>query len=315
MKTNIEIRFDASDLPGGADAILGPSGCGKDVVEIQEYTIVDAHTIKVDVTLDEKDPRVHKVLGLLADFGAEPWITRSDVYTEDELQSAPLLVFSRTGPSASAGPEYGTTYDTSQACPKCGTGIRQTSDLIIDREDLKEIAKFRVAGTTDGDRLVHDVDVERLLAAGVTGALFWPVYAKSKAGDLEELRHQQVFTEHVMPPMSPKSFLDRTNACPDCGRGWCTHVRNEPVRFVYRREDLANIQDFNVTLEWFGEPPYYFEPLGRMIQGPGHPWVLVTPKVMNLLRGKTKKEQKYQGCRFTPVWVEDDTHDKPYVLT
>jgi hypothetical protein len=36
---------------------------------------------------------------------------------------------------------------------------------------------------------------------------------------------------------------------------------------------------------------------------------------MNLLRGKTKKEQNYQGCGFFPVWVEDDSHDKPYLMT
>ena len=52
-----------------------------------------------------------------------------------------------------------------------------------------------------------------------------------------------------------------------------------------------------------------------MVQGPRHPSVLVTPKVMSLLRGKTKKERKHQGCEFVPVWIEDDTHDKPYVLT
>lgn len=52
-----------------------------------------------------------------------------------------------------------------------------------------------------------------------------------------------------------------------------------------------------------------------MVQGPRHPSVLVTPKVMSLLRGKTKKERKHQGCEFVPVWIEDDTHDKPYLLT
>jgi len=314
MKTMMDIEFHAARLPGREAAILGPSGCGNDVVEIQDLTI-DVPSILVKITLEETDPRVSKVLTLLDQYGEERWVSRWDVYTEDELQSAPLLILGLTGATASGGQEYGTTYDTSPACPKCGTGTRQTSALNIDRSDLNEIAKFRVAGTTDGERLVLDVDVERLLAAGVTGALFWPVYAKSKGGDLEELRHQQLFIEHVMPPMSLKSSLNRTKACPDCGRGWYTHMMNEPIRFVYRGEDLANIQDFNLTSEWFGEPPHFCEPLNAVVQGPRHPWVLVTPKVMNLLRGKTKKEQKYQGCGFAPIWIEDDSHDKPYLMT
>jgi hypothetical protein len=89
----------------------------------------------------------------------------------------------------------------------------------------------------------------------------------------------------------------------------------DPSRFVYRREDLANIQDVNLTWEWFGEPPSYSEGLGFMVGRWPLPCVLVTPKVMNLLRAKTKKEAKYQGCAFTPIWIEDEKHALPYVQT
>lgn len=311
MKTNLEIDFDAADLPGGANAILGPSHCGQDVVKIHEYTIVDAHSIKVNVTLDENDPRVAEVVALLDKYGVQRWVARYDVYTEDELQAASLLMLV---PWGHVRVLMFTNYDESQACPRCRTGMRQTSALeMIYRADLKKIEKLRVAGAIGGPVLVHDVDVERLLAAGVTGALFWPIYADTEAGKLEELRRQQIFPQHVMPPMSPKTLLDRSQVCPDCGRGWYRSVRNEPARLAYRREDLANIQDFNLTWEWFGAPPIP-HPDG-LTGGPPIPLMLVTPKVMNLLRGKTKKEQKYQGCEFVPIWIEDDTHDKRYVLT
>ena len=310
MKTNLQIDFDAADLPGGADAILGPSQCGQDVVKIHEYTIVDTHNIKVAITLEETDPRVAKVLALLNEYGEKHWVDRWDVYTEDELQRAPLL---RVGLWWDPCVLAVTTYDESNACPTCKTGTRQTSALHTAHSEIKGVEKLRVAKTTERDVLVHDVDVERLLAAGVTGALFWPVYARDKAGNLEETRRQQAFIEHVMPPMSPKTLLDRSQVCPDCGRGWYTHIMHEPLRFVYRREDLTNIQDFNLTWEWFGEPPVVNE--HGLGSGAHSPAVLVTPKVMNLLRGKTKKEQKYQGCGFAPIWIEDDTHDKPYVLT
>ena len=225
MKTNIEIDFDASNLPGGAEAILGPSQCGPDVVKLNKYTWYERPIVKAKITLDEKDPRVAQVFALLDQYGEERWVDREDIYTEDEMQAAPLLIL---------GPWQGDTvlgcakYDDSKACPKCGTGVRQTSPLDMFRKDLKRLEKFRIAATHQNDILVHDVDVERLLAAGITGALFWPVYADDKAGHVEELRRQQLFIEHVMPPMSPTSLLNRKQVCPDCQRGWYTSVMDYP---------------------------------------------------------------------------------------
>ncbi len=138
----------------------------------------------------------------------------------------------------------------------------------------------------------------------VTGTLLWPIHAKTKNGTQIDVRRQQVFAEHVMPPMAPSSLIDRTVVCPQCGRGCFRHLTMEPRRLVYRGQDLANIQDVNVTWEWFGDCADSPEEVlgGRW----PHPRVLITPKVMNLLRGKTKKEQKYQGCDFVPIWIDDE---------
>ncbi len=98
-----------------------------------------------------------------------------------------------------------------------------------------------------------------------------------------------------------------------CHRGGMTTMLNEPARFVYRRRDLDRIQDFNVTWEWMGQIADFTGDVSNAFFAA--PQMLVTPKVMNLLRGKTKKEQKSQGCDFIPIWIEDDTHDKPYLMT
>lgn len=37
MQTIVEIQFDAYDIPGGSDAILGPTHCEKDVVKVAHY--------------------------------------------------------------------------------------------------------------------------------------------------------------------------------------------------------------------------------------------------------------------------------------
>jgi hypothetical protein len=300
MRTNVEIAFDASDLPGGADTILGPCRCGRDVVKVREFTITDVHNIKVNITLDEKDPRVPKVLALLAEHGEDRWVYRRDIYTEEELQAAPLIVVCPWGGvQAAAGSQYGTTYDMSQACPKCGTGARQTSPLIIDTEDLRTIEKLRIAATYDEDLLVHDADAERLLAANVTGLLLWTAYAKRKNGRLDELRRQQMFAEHVMPPMAPSSSLTRTGECTTCHRGGLAPVFGQTVRFIYRPQDLVDIQDVNRTWEGIGDFREFTGDITKALWP--NPFFLITPKVMNLLRG-TKKDQ---GVDFVPIWIEN----------
>lgn len=84
--------------------------------------------------------------------------------------------------------------------------------------------------------------------------------------------------------------------------GYAT-VFQQPGRLFYRAEDLADAKDFNGSREWFGD---YFKESETQRELWPHPLILVTPKVMNLLRGKTKKDQKYQGCDFIPIWIEGE---------
>jgi hypothetical protein len=302
MKTVTTIGFDACDIPGGEEAILGPFQCGPDVAKVNKFRLGSINHIKVEITLDERDERIPKIIQLLAEHREEPWIYRRDIHAEDDLQAARLLQLSGWWESsAPGGLKFGTTYDRSQACPTCGTGVRQTSPLVIGGDDLRTVDKHRVAGSHDNDLLVRDTDVEKLVAANVTGALFWPASFKAKSGEVTELRWQQAIIESVMPPMAASSSLDRKGVCPRCHRGGYTAVFRQPDRLFYRLEDLANAKDFNLSWEWFGD----FRKEGEMQRELWpQPLILVTPKVMNLLRGKTKKEQKYQGCDFIPIWVE-----------
>ena len=305
MKTVVLITFYADDIPGGADAILGPTHCGPDVAEVKKFGdgVECKVTVLVNLTLDEGDERVAKVRALLAQYGEKEFSNRRDVYTEEELQTAPLLQLIGTHDNlVGTGPHYGTTYDWSNACKQCGVGVRQTSPLVIDADDERLIAKWRVSIPMHGELLVHDVDGEKFVNAKFTGFNLWPIYSLRKDGTKVELRHEQVFVENVLPPMAPASSLDRKDVCPVCQRGRFHFVFEQPERIVYRQEDLKNIQDFNVTWECFGNPAKTPE---EVFKGNwSDPLLLVTPKVMNFFRGKTKKEKKYQGCSFTPIWIE-----------
>jgi hypothetical protein len=308
MKTNVHIWFAGHLIPGGVDAILGPTECGPDIAEIKKYKYgKDGIGISVDLTLEDGDNRIAKVLALLAPYKKFHSVDRSDEYTEEDLQSARLL---RLGgwieATAFGNPDYGTTYDMSNACLACGTGGRQTSPLIVSDTDMRKVDKHLVAVTTYDDLLIRDTDVERLLAANVTGALFWPVSMKrKKTGEVTELRWQQAVIDNVLPPMASSSFLERKDVCTSCRRGGFTPISFQPRRFVYRAEDLTNIKDFNLTWESLGHYTPTKEEIQRGFRR-SHPQILVTPKVMNLLRGKTKKEKKYEGCSFTPVWIEGE---------
>lgn len=309
MKTIVSIRFYADDIPGGAEAILGPAQCGPDVTEIMKFGdgVECTVTVKVNLTLDEGDERIAKVRALLAQYGEQEFSNRKDIYTEEDLQNAPLLELTGTWDCDNvvvAGPHNGTTYDLSNACKQCGMGACQTSGVIIRAEDERRIEKPRVAFTHHGDVFVHDVDGEKLVNAKFTGFNLWPIQSVQKNGTKVELRREQVLIESVMPPMAPTAMLDRRYVCPVCKRGGFNSLLNDPTRFVYRAEDLRNIQDFNLTWECFGSSAS--TPEEAFSGNWPIPDILVTPRVMNFFRGKTKKEKKYQGCDFTPVWIEGE---------
>jgi hypothetical protein len=308
MKTIVLLSFRAHRVSGGTDTILGAAQCGPDVAKMEEYKYGGGKVgIDVNITLDEGDERIAKLLALFAQHGEGELVRREDIYTEEDLQNAPLLELGARGYDnvVIAGPHNGTTYDISNACKQCGTGVRQTSGVIIRGEDERLIEKTRVAFTFHGDFLVQDVDGEKLAKANLTGLNLWRVYSSRKNGPSVELRREQIFAENVLPPMAPSSLLDRQEVCPVCHRGRFNFVFREPPRIVYRKEDLNNIQDVNLSWEWFGS--FAKTPEEALGGNWPHPLLLVTPRVMNFFRGKTKKEKKYEGVSFTPIWIEGET--------
>jgi hypothetical protein len=299
MKTYASFMFSTYDIPGGPASILDPSGCKKDVAKVDSGGLVY-------LNLEEHDERVAKVGALLQAAGKDPlpggyW----DEYTEEELQAAPLLwIYFWRKDLVVTGPGYGVKYDVAQACPTCHTGVRQASPLVVDGSFSPLWQKYRVKGTDEADLLVRDTDVETLIAAKVTGVNFWPIKAQYKSGAIGEVRWQQALIENVLPPMAPSTQLVEEGKCPTCSRGRKSEsTTTRTRRFTYRREDLKNICDFNLSWEWFG--PFWNYNGETDLRRP-LPWIFITPKVMNIIRGKTKKEQNYQGCAFVPIWIEEE---------
>jgi hypothetical protein len=156
MKTRVWITFRAEKVPGEAEAILVPTGCGSDVAKVSDYTVyADKRDITVDIKLDETDERVAKVFALLKHYGVEADTSTYIEHSNDDLQNARLLwMAADANVDVFAGLYYGTEYDLTNACPNCKTGAKQTSVLYIRNDDIKTIRKHRAMRCFDGEILV-----------------------------------------------------------------------------------------------------------------------------------------------------------------
>lgn len=283
MYTKFVVSFGAHRIPGGLEAILGPSGCSDVSVKIDEWDFQGIHKIDVDLELDDGDPRIPKLLETLQAYGEGDSYRRKDVYTEDDLQAARLLVMAaRQEVTVFGGQGFRETeYDMSNACDTCGTGVRQTSPLLIEASGVSKIKGFLAAATCYFDFFVKDKMVKRLDKAGVTGFTLQDVYSRRKNGETITLPRKQIVANHILPPMHPSASLERKKVCPMCQRGGFSFLGENPVRFVYRAQDVADIADINVTWEWFGETKRTSSSTGVRFS---YPRMLVTPKVMNIFR-------------------------------
>ena len=304
MRTEVRIRFDSKSIPGGAQAVLAPAGCGPDVATVENVPVL--RQVVVRVTLEARDPRLPVLLQLLKQHG-EDWLdVRWDHYTDEELDQAPLIVMShRTDHEVFGGPRMGTKYDMASACPTCGTGARQTSALMIDGEGLATLEGLRAASTYYSDILVDEALAEELEDSGATGLSFRSVYAVMEDKRQVKLRWRQMCAAHTLPPMSPRSTGverwapgdERGCACTSCGRCGFSSISNDPARLVYRAQDLSGAEDVNTTWEWFE----YWQFNGDVSEDKfAYPWFLVTPKVQRVFRaaGVTAFE-------WLPIRVED----------
>lgn len=280
MKTKVHFSFDADEIPGEAAAILSPSGCGSDVADVHDFTILNIRTVRVRIELDETDERVAKVFALLQQYGVEFDSYTTIEYSDEDRQNARLLW---VGPldyndEVYAGLSLGTEYDLTHACPNCQTGAKQISPLYVAHKDLAKIRKHRAIRTMDEGILVDGGLVKKLQDAKVTGISFGDVRARHENGKWSEVARYQILIENVLPPMHGDFNAEHDkHQCTVCRRGGRGGFPKKP----YRAADLVGICDFNLTWEWFGEfrTAEHRHGLHRST-----PFLFVTPKVMNIFR-------------------------------
>jgi hypothetical protein len=158
----------------------------------------------IKVVLPIEDPRVRFIGDLNREFSKKgrAFFTFWDIvrrYTRKELQAAELLLLLIRPTFEPEGEMYGTKYDESAACPRCGAGAPQLTDLHL---DVRRIPKNKdLAITIAGEIVVSARLVKALHKHGITGAEYRPV--RHKTGAVVEEWRQLVVTSKAVDIVLP----------------------------------------------------------------------------------------------------------------
>lgn len=182
-------------------------------------------------------------------FPKTSYITREARHFEPPELESPLVWLKATGkPRGLGGPSYGTAYDLSKGCPRCGTGSPQISPLFVRVRDAP--ARSNVWQTLDGELLVAS-DLSSALEVA-TGVDMRQALSHITSRPLPWF---QVIPLYELPPMAPTTVgvyqSDRAlmAPCPRCHRdGYFTRT-NYTIRYEL---DLASVPDVSHTSEHFG---------------------------------------------------------------
>ena len=191
--------------------------------------------------------RETKRLGLNSDHAI---IRRERVYAPEDRAAAELLLLTvRRAPKGMGGPTYGTRFDMSPACPRCGTGARQVSPLVLRPSDMNP--SRHLMETLDREILVSPAVREVIVSTPLTGVEMRQCV--SVRGE-HPLPWFQLITEFELPPADPASEIDRDRQCPACGRDGFFAGLGRPFELVYAAASIsmASIPDFSHTFERFG---------------------------------------------------------------
>jgi hypothetical protein len=141
---------------------------------------------KIEITAD--DPRFRDIGRLQRDimgrtddtFFFAGWAIHHR-YSARELEAAELFLLRIDAVFEPVGEECGTVYDDSQACPKCGAGWKQVSDLVL---DLRKAPKSKAIARTIADEVIVSQSLaEAIMDARITGVELRQVKHKARYED------------------------------------------------------------------------------------------------------------------------------------
>jgi len=138
------------------------------------------------------------------------------------------------------GPLYGTEYDYSNSCPKCGTGAQVIDSLILPKLKTKKEIFQNLDGTVIICKDLH----QKLLDNDINS--FYPIYdLKGKQQDFFALKSQNVLGQFD----KGTSSFEVEKQCQYCHRDGYFNIPNEPLKLVYSNWDSRLFQ-FEILSTW-----------------------------------------------------------------
>lgn len=224
-------------------------------------------------------------------------------YTDDELRSFPLLELCIDADPIGGdchSSVYGTVYDVSGACPRCGTGAVQTSPLMIPLKGLPKKGEICLGPHFEwlvGAKLRKGIEKAELTGLELRQALFY----RNK----EPLPWWQMVSAYEMPKISKASTnlgrdTDPGWGCPVCERDMHVNMKLEPLDIVYERRDVdpAKIPDVVHTWERWGRSVLHDDPVRHLHRGFAPPFTLVKPKFLDVVRKLKVRKVEFNPVRF-----------------
>jgi hypothetical protein len=236
----------------------------------------DVRKVKLPLP-DERLPRIHEINEELRKKGRSlfwGWSVHRR-YSEKELQAAELFKLWPGATFEPAGEQVGTEYDESVACPRCGSGARQVSELVL---DLRRAPKGAGIARTIADEIIISTSLaEELKARGIRGAEFRPVRQAGKKGTVSsawlQLTVSATPAEVVAPTVTGVNPFDRDEQGRyRCPRGDQVGQNLLSELFVARRSYDGS--DLTCTRQMFGLRMGLLRPA---------PYFLISPKLHGLL--------------------------------
>lgn len=153
---------------------------------------------------DERLPRIHEINEELRKKKSRSLFWGWHIYrrySAKELKAAELFKLWTNATFEPAGEDCGTEYDESVACPQCGAGARQVSDLVLDLRRAPK--KADIAQTIANEVIISTRLAEELKAQGISGVDLRPVRQAGKKGTVSSAWLQLVVSARPVEVVAP----------------------------------------------------------------------------------------------------------------
>ena len=270
-------------------------GCADAVRETEWTNPFFSHRLYAD------DPKLEVIRAWLAERGDTYSVTWLPVYSADELRAAALLRLLIRRASVDGGAVVdGTTYDESVGCPRCGTGAVQTGPAVVTASELPK--RGLLCETHNGHPLSKDALTHALRDAEVSGIELRQVVSRRRQ---QPLPWWQWVLQYTLPKMSQhtRGVVRDTNpgwGCPVCRRDMHGELINVVTEIAYDATDvcLEELPDVMATWECHGKSRLKPDPERHLVRGFAQPFVIVKPRVMELLRSLKVREASFEPVRI-----------------